>query len=282
MTNWKINFLKDLPFIQSFSFYRASVRQSLTHSSLNHSYLRVFRVGWAADWAGSKQAATRHSRTQSDSMGDLARSISRSMNVLHTHVTTRPQAISILTHDPATHTLHCAAAHLNFPISMSIFMSILSSKVFRALRTLFRLFFDWMPHTNICGSGLLIELVELGNRKSRENRRRAARGRRWFWPMCDNYTDFCRSGRFEASTQSSQPQERISGRREGCGLPVRHFFFESLLAVRKQTVHCTISTAQHSSFFFSVANACSNIGTVFSIINACGNYQAQFGPRRLW
>lgn len=67
------------------------------------------------------------------------------------------------------------------------------------------------------------------------------------------------------------------------GLPVRHFFFESLLAVRKQTVHCIASTAPHfcvSVCFFSVAIACSNIGTVFSIINACGNYQAQFEPKR--
>lgn len=46
------------------------------------------------------------------------------MNVLHTLThesdALKPWAISILTHDPATHTLHCAAAHLNFPISMSI------------------------------------------------------------------------------------------------------------------------------------------------------------------
>lgn len=36
----------------------------------------------------------------------------------------------------------------------------------------------------------------------------------------------------------------FSGRRER-GLPVRHFFFESLWAVRKQTVHCIPSTASH-------------------------------------
>lgn len=168
------------------------------------------------------------------------------MNVLYTLThesdALRPWAISILTHDPATHTLHCAAAHLNFPISMSIFHT-LSSQFSVLLRTLFGLFFDWMPHTNICGSRLLIELAGIGigrNRIEEGGRRRAARGWRWFWPMCDNYIDFCRCGRFEAS--SPLPQERISGRRESgsacVGLPVRHFFFESLLAVRKQTVHC--------------------------------------------
>lgn len=111
----------------------------------------------------------------------------------------------------------------------------------------------------------------------------AARGWRWFWPMCDNYIDFCRCDRFEAS--SPLPQERISGRRESgsvcVGLPVRHFFFESLLAVRKQTVHCIPSHFCVLSLCvccFSVAST--NIGTVFSIINACGNYQAQFDPKR--
>lgn len=71
-------------------------------------------------------------------MGDLRKinlKIDERVTHSHTHAHTlvhtdhesdalKPWAISILTHDPATHTLHCAAAHLNFPISMSTLSSL--------------------------------------------------------------------------------------------------------------------------------------------------------------
>lgn len=60
------------------------------------------------------------------------------MNVLHTLThesdALKPWAISILTHDPATHTLHCAAAHLNFPISIPFsILSVLGSVGFSSV-----------------------------------------------------------------------------------------------------------------------------------------------------
>lgn len=130
LSYFHIFYTSNLQFLSFLYLYRASLRQSLTVSPLNHSYLRAFRVGWTADWAGLKQAATRHSRTQSDSMGDLARSISRSMNVLHTHTHTHTahtrnhKTFGLYQYWPMIQLLTRSTVLRRiwiFPISMSIF-----------------------------------------------------------------------------------------------------------------------------------------------------------------